>query len=170
MTENLYLAHHGVKGMKWGVRHDPYKNGVGTSARVGEKIDRFNAKIKRSDSNIIARNTINEYRRGRVAGLKVKQEHRAAKEAYLRNKNAQNKARLQAARADRVVKNFGRPVAGVGIMTRGAYNRNRDNGKSVAQSVLRAGGKTLLAGAAVSIGYNMISGGAMDMVMSSRAW
>lgn len=170
MTQNTYLVHHGVKGMKWGVRHDPYKNAVGTSARVGEKIDRFNAKIKKSDSNVIARNTINEYRRGRVAGLKVKQQHRAAKEAYVRNKNTQTKARLQAARADRVAKNFGRPFMGVSIMTRGAYNRNRQNGKTIAQSVLRAGGKTVAAGVAVSVGYNLIANGALDAVMRSRAW
>ena len=33
MTENLYLAHHGVKGMKWGVRRTPEQLGHPSSKR-----------------------------------------------------------------------------------------------------------------------------------------
>lgn len=46
MTENLYLAHHGVKGMKWGVRRTPEQLGH-PSRRVNKatyKADKADAK------------------------------------------------------------------------------------------------------------------------------
>ena len=33
MTENLYLAHHGIKGMKWGVRRTPEQLGNAAPTR-----------------------------------------------------------------------------------------------------------------------------------------
>ena len=44
-----YLCHHGVKGMKWGVRKD--KNRVSTS-RTDRKIARIDKRINRAEKSI----------------------------------------------------------------------------------------------------------------------
>lgn len=38
ISEDDYLVHYGVKGMKWGVRHDPKSLGV----KIGKKINKSN--------------------------------------------------------------------------------------------------------------------------------
>lgn len=35
--ESNYLSHHGVKGMKWGVRHDPERKGIGRKSSADPK-------------------------------------------------------------------------------------------------------------------------------------
>lgn len=42
---NNYLIHHGVKGMKWGVRHDPERKGT-RSNRIGSSLSRLTKKKK----------------------------------------------------------------------------------------------------------------------------
>ena len=38
MTNDRYLMHYGVKGMKWGVRHDPQRTGYSMySTKLSEK-------------------------------------------------------------------------------------------------------------------------------------
>ena len=39
--QELYLAHHGVKGMKWGVRHDRKSSGHNRPKRFEKKTDKF---------------------------------------------------------------------------------------------------------------------------------
>lgn len=165
--QNTYLVHHGVKGMKWGVRNDKRRSAIGTSARVGEKIDMFNKKIAKSDHNVIARNTINDYRRGRVAALKLKQANRAAKENYRAKKTKVNAENLDVSRMNRV-RNVARPAFGVGIVTRGSYNRYRSNGDSFVKSTAKAATKSIAVGAAVGMGYNFVMSQGMNALMKSR--
>lgn len=162
-TDSLYLAHHGIKGQHWGVRRFQNDDGtrtdagkkryygtsnynrmrrrdyaLGTAARTRQKQQMFENKIKKSgDSNALVRNTINDWRRGRVAQLKTKADHREAKEQYRANKSKENLQALRSARAARVVKNGLNPVS---TTSRGVYNRYRDNGHGVAASLLRSVG------------------------------
>ena len=140
------LEHYGVKGMKWGVRHD--KPRLGTSARTLAKRDRIQAKInKGGDRNIVYRNTINDYRRGRVQALNRKAEHRKAAENYRSGKGSRDKLRM--ARANRLVYNVGsKAMLGVSNRSRGQYNRYRSNGETVTNSVLKTVGRSAIEGAA----------------------
>lgn len=162
-TDSLYLAHHGIKGQHWGVRRFQNEDGtrtaagkkryygtsnynrmrrgdyaLGTAARTRQKQQMFENKIKKSgDSNALIRNTINDWRRGRVAQLKTKADHREAKERYRADKSKENLQALRSARAARVVKNGLNPAS---TTSRGVYNRYRDNGHDIATSLLRSAG------------------------------
>lgn len=157
-----YIEHHGVKGMRWGVRRQRYTGAIGSSKRVREHQDRIRNKIKRTDNNIFARNTVNDYRRGRIAALETKARHREAKERYSANKTSSNRAALRTARAERLAKNWffgGGKVMSMPINTiRGGYNRYRSNGEGVAKSAIKSYGKYTLGamavGAAVRVAVN----------------
>lgn len=152
--DSQYLVHYGVAGMKWGVRHDKPK--LGTSQRTQAKIDTINAKIKKHDSNFLVRNTINDFRRGRINDLKRKAAHRKAKETYKAQKaagksTAQSKAHLRLARMNRVAGNVAAPaIFGPNTSARGAYTRYRQQGSSSTAAALKSIGKTAVVGLAAT--------------------
>ena len=167
---HAYLMHHGVKGQRWGVRR--YQNydgtwikkaGIGSAKRVRQKQQYFKDKIAKSDSNPIMRNTINDWRRGRVSELEAKARHREAKNRYRHTKSNEAKTDLRIARLNRINKNVLAPTAGsligvegsTGTYARGRYNRYRQNGKSRTKSMLNAAGPVLLSTAASAVALNI---------------
>ena len=148
------LYHHGVKGMKWGVRRNRDR-----AAKVGRRIERHQVKLdkasaKKGKENFLYRNTMGDYRRGEIARLKNVKTHREAKADYKENKTKENKQKLSNARVNRVARNTaGKAIAGRG--GRGAYHRYRDSGDSAAKATLKAYGKMAVTGLAVGAGVGI---------------
>lgn len=151
---NSYLVHHGVKGMKWGVRRYQNEDGtwknkarIGSAERVRQHQKVLNSKIARSDNNILMRNTINDYRRGKVAALETKAKYREARDKAHKNPTVENKDAQFRALGARIGKNAVAPfygfAAGYGNTARGRYNRYRNAGYSVASSGLQGFGSML---------------------------
>ena len=176
------LYHHGIKGQKWGIRRFQNEDGtrtaegkkrmstgsgntsnivrlakggtIGSAARVRKKQQMFNAKIaKGGDKNLVTRNIVNDWRRGRVAQLDVKARHREARDAYRKDKSAENRKNLRSTRAERIVKNG----LGFEATTRGTYNRYRQNGKSIGSSVLATAGKNVATNIAIGVATKPIA-------------
>lgn len=142
------LYHYGVKGMRWGVRRYQNYDGtwkkkaaIGSSARVRQKQKVLKSKINsdgvlgRGDIGVVRRNTINDWRRGRIAQLETKAQNREAREAYKKNKTSENRKKLHATTRARIVKNG----LGFAPAPRGYYNRMRQEGHGVAGSLARTG-------------------------------
>lgn len=171
--ENIYIAHHGIKGQKWGVRRFQYNNGnltpegqkryggntsnirrlltskkrFGSVERVQEKRDMLQAKIaKRGDKDFFTRNFRNDKLAGKAARLDRKIAHRQAKQEYLKNKTSENKRKLREARMRRFLFNG---ILSVKPEVEGKYKRHRQNGESVVDSVLSSSGE-MLAGTVVT--------------------
>ena len=70
MTENLYLAHHGIVGQKWGVRR--YQNYDGSLTRAGRKHRGLDPKPRRIDTIKAAK------RDAKAAKIKAKQDAKLA--------------------------------------------------------------------------------------------
>lgn len=70
MTENLYLAHHGVVGQKWGVRR--YQNPDGTLTRAGRKHRGLDPNPRKTDPVKDAK------RNAKAAKIKAKQDAKLA--------------------------------------------------------------------------------------------
>lgn len=157
---NAYLAHYGVKGMKWGIRKYRTENGtwkkkarIGSAERVRQKQKYFKSKISEHDDNVLMRNTVNDWRRGRVSSLEAKARHRE-------NRNNETLA-------NRIIKNGILPsgLGGFGYtdIARGRYTRYRDAGRSKTEAALQGAGamgmtlasKSLIAGAAALAGVNI---------------
>lgn len=166
LSDELY--HYGVKGMRWGVKRYRSSDGslhdkapVGSAARVRQKQEMFRSKINsdgvlgRGDMGVIRRNTINDWRRGRIAQLETKAQNREARDNYRANKTRENKKKLNQTTRARLVKNG---VLSVATSTRGHYNRQRQEGHGVAGSVVRTGLTTTGAGSIAMPVSEVLSG------------
>lgn len=153
------LYHHGVKGMKWGVRRyqnydGTYKNkaAVGSIARVRQKQKMFKSKINsdgvlgKGDTNFIRRTTVNDWRRGRINQLEAKAQNREAIRAFKKNRTKSNAKRVGITAAKRVGLN-----ALVDPTTSGRYSRWRDAGNGRVTSTAYALAPAV-PGAAVGMG------------------
>lgn len=104
MSYDSYLAHHGILGMKWGVRR--YQNADGSLTEAGKKraekdaarADRKQKKIdRRSIRKAFNTATNADYKLNRYAGKYLKYAHK-----YSKTDNEKRKARLEA-KAHKVV-------------------------------------------------------------------
>lgn len=155
-TDTLY--HYGVKGMRWGIRKYRDENGIvqkkarlGSAERIRQKQRLYQNHLDRSnDSDLIIRNTLNDYRRGRIAQLNTKAKHREAKEAYRKNRTIENKWAVKDARNERIVKNGILPMLNVSTSARGKYNRYKSTGKSESTALLATAANVAVTAIAVS--------------------
>lgn len=149
-TNELY--HHGIKGQKWGVRRYQNEDGtwikkarIGSAERVRQKQAMFNSKIAKNgqgDASNIRRNTINDWRRGRVAALDQKAKNREARDKLIKEggaKNLKNFAKTSASRF--ATNNFlwnGSPTSISANLVRGSYHRYRNEGSGKAGAAAKS--------------------------------
>lgn len=133
---NNYLAHYGVKGMKWGVRkrRDPV-------TKWGQR--RATA---------------------RAHNEQIKSEWERQKSLQKQGKVSKSDASYQNARSARTRNLAGRAAAtsvGFGKSLQGRYYQHRENGKSVTEAALRTYGRQLAvsvaAGTALNVGRNLVA-------------
>lgn len=133
---NDYLAHYGVKGMKWGVRkkRDPV-------TKWGQR-----------------RATT------RAHNEKIKSEWQRQKSLQKQGKVSKSDASYQNARRARTRNLAGRAAAastGFGKSLQGRYYQHRENGKSVTEAALRTYGRqvavSVAAGAALNVGRTLVT-------------
>lgn len=161
-----YLSHHGIKGQKWGVRRFQNEDGsytdagskryassgkstarIGSSQRVRQHQQRILDKINndKGDKNILLRNTVNDYRHGRIAALENKARSREALERYKQNKTSENRGQVIRQYGERYLKNAvlgGGSILNVTTpMLRGTYNRYRGNGEDYVKAGIKTFGK-----------------------------
>lgn len=184
-----YLMHHGVKGMKWGVRREKQTRGTGRLNRLNKsiaknqaKIDKISSKKRISDSKYYDRarlTEINKIKTNKARTQEKKVARNAAKDQYGKDSKEYSKANraYKQSKLHTMVSNqqiagkwnnrtMAQNYLGLGKSAQGTYLRNRDNGKGVVNSTLRAVGKqtakslaaTAVTAAAVKAGSKYIAG------------
>lgn len=90
-----YLMHHGVKGMKWGVRK--YRNADGSLTAAGKAKQDYKVARKQYRKAERAKNRVGSFAVGRAGIARYEEARKNANDAYVNSINA--KAKLNAAKA-----------------------------------------------------------------------
>ena len=115
MSECVYLMHHGIKGMKWGVRRTPEQLGYRDAKRLAKQLNRLDqrraelvgAKVKASEKNqrlamkfqkqqqkAVATNSKFKAARALRTGVKLNKEFDKAQKAEKEIQEIQNQAKV----------------------------------------------------------------------------
>lgn len=133
---NDYLAHYGVKGMKWGVR------------KKREPVTKWGQRRATA----------------RAHNEKIKSEWQRQKSLQKQGKVSKSDASYRNARRARTRNIVGRVAAGstgFGKSLQGRYYQHRENGKSITEAALRTYGRQVAvgfaAGTAFNVGRNLVA-------------
>lgn len=130
MTENLYLAHHGIVGQKWGVRR--YQNPDGTLTKAGRKHRGLDPNPRKTDPVKDAK------RNAKAAKIKAKQD---AKLAIAKAKQEAEIAKIKAQQDSEIAKikseNFKKSPDDVKFAGTAFKNLNQMNDEELATAIRR---------------------------------
>lgn len=132
-----YLAHHGVKGMKWGIRHDPER--VGRAKKVVKNVGR---KIVNSVRSVRSRKNAKAIK----SGNPYKVAKRFDKMSTSELQDAVTRVNLQKQLASSLNQDRPQKETFVGDIKQDTKNSGRSAYRTIATGALTAGGMAMLAG------------------------
>lgn len=133
-----YLAHHGVKGMKWGVRHDPNTMTIyGAQAQYNKKYGDSKNRVKKQ-----YRRDTSEIRKQRNSGSITDSQYRAQmNEARRVKRNAKAEGKLNARKEYYSHVSQGRGIAGSVLLHVGGTKVAKIAQKKFAENMMKEDGQ-----------------------------